>query len=76
MRTGKDFDTTVHPNCPPNSPHCLPYPFDGALLQMMPWPTLQSMTDHDLQAIHEYLKAIPCIDTVDPNNPKLHNVCP
>jgi hypothetical protein len=26
----------------------------------MPWPTYQKMTEHDLKAIYEYLKAIPC----------------
>ena len=26
----------------------------------MPWPTFQNMTEHDLHAIYEYLKAIPC----------------
>ena len=31
----------------------------GQLLQVMPWPTYQSMTDHDIRAIYEYLKAIP-----------------
>jgi len=76
MRTGKDFDTDVHPNCPANAPKCMPYPFDGGLLQIMPWPAFRNMTDHDLQAIYEYLSAIPCIDTVDANNPQLHNVCP
>jgi hypothetical protein len=31
----------------------------GRLLQVMPWPVLQSMTDHDIRAIYEYLRAIP-----------------
>lgn len=31
----------------------------GRLLQVMPWPTFQSMTDHDLRAIYAYLTAIP-----------------
>ena len=35
---------------------------DGDLLQVMPWPTFKSMTDHQLEAIYEYLSAIPCID--------------
>jgi hypothetical protein len=25
----------------------------------MPWPTYQKMTEHDLKAIYEYVKAIP-----------------
>ncbi len=35
---------------------------NGNLLQIMPWPTFQQMTDYDLEAIYEYLSAIPCID--------------
>jgi hypothetical protein len=43
-----DFDPTK-PVVPPNLP----------LLQVMPWPVYQSMTDHDLLAIYQYLNAIP-----------------
>ena len=53
IRTGVDMDH-VHPN--------LPSGYDGNLLQIMPWPTFQNMTDHDLDAIYEYLSAIPCIE--------------
>ncbi|MBV8070841.1 MAG: hypothetical protein JO270_13110 [Acidobacteriaceae bacterium] len=35
---------------------------DGNLLQIMPWPTFSHMTDRDIEAIYEYLSAIPCID--------------
>jgi len=35
---------------------------DGNLLQVMPWATFSHMTDYDLEAIYEYLSAIPCID--------------
>lgn len=35
---------------------------DGKLLQIMPWPTFSGMTDDDLEAIYEYLSAIPCLD--------------
>lgn len=31
----------------------------GQLLQVMPWPTYQTMTEHDIRAIYEYLRAIP-----------------
>ena len=31
------------------------------LLQVMPWPDFQSMTDQDLRAIYEYLSALPTI---------------
>jgi len=31
----------------------------GQFLQVMVWPVLQSMTDHDIRAMYEYLRAIP-----------------
>jgi hypothetical protein len=31
----------------------------GEVLQVMPWPLFRRMTDHDLEAIYEYLSAIP-----------------
>ena len=65
LRTGVDLDH-LHPNLPP--------PFDGSLLQIMPWPTFQNMTDHDLRAIYEYLSAIPCIEGPPAPDP-LHNDC-
>jgi len=34
----------------------------GQVLQVMPWPVYQSMTDDDLRAIYEYLSAIPAIN--------------
>jgi hypothetical protein len=81
MKYGTDYDSAtgvtnpVHPNCPTDAPNCLPYPFDGTLLQIMPWPTFQNMSDHDLEAIYEYLSAIPCIDTVVTGQPQLRNMC-
>ena len=45
LRTGIDYDH-AHPQF-------------GPLLQVMPWPGFQSMTDHDIRAIYEYLSAIP-----------------
>jgi hypothetical protein len=69
MRTGKDFDH-LHPTCTgaPN-PGCVPKPFDGELLQIMPWPIQKNMSDHDIRAIYEYLKAIPCIQGNYPGEP-------
>jgi mono/diheme cytochrome c family protein len=32
---------------------------DGDILQVMPWPIYRNMTDRDLRAIYEYLRAIP-----------------
>jgi hypothetical protein len=75
MRTGKDFDN-VHPNCtgaPDGS--CLLPPFNGEVLQVMPWPVHHNMTEHDLRAIYEYLSAIPCIDTEIQGAPVLRNDC-
>lgn len=61
IRTGLD-DDHLHPTCTgaPNA-GCIPPPFDGDLLQIMPWPTLRAISDNDLRAIYEYLSAIPCV---------------
>jgi hypothetical protein len=32
---------------------------DGDILQVMPWPIYKNMTDRDLRAMYEYLRAIP-----------------
>jgi hypothetical protein len=75
MRHGVDLDH-AHPNCMPGQfANCVPAPFDGELLQIMPWPVYQNMKKHDLRAIYEYLSAIPCIEgPEDPSN-ILHNDC-
>ena len=75
LRTGKDFDQ-IHPNCAgaPDG-NCLLPPFNGDVLQVMPWPVHQNMTEHDIRAIYEYLSAIPCIDTVIAGAPVLRNDC-
>lgn len=79
LRTGIDFDR-IHPTCTDVSPtptpaNCLPPPNDGSLLQVMPWPVHHNMTDHQIDAIYEYLSAIPCMEgSPDPNN-ILHNDC-
>ena len=68
MRDGIDHDQ-LHPNCSAAiTTNCFPHgpglpPFDGDLLQIMPWPEYQEWTDHDLQAVYAYLKAIPCTQT-------------
>jgi hypothetical protein len=74
MRKGTDFDL-IHPTCTADqiteinnggTPVCIPTSpgntANGDLLQVMPWPTFSHMTDRDLEAIYEYLSAIPCID--------------
>jgi hypothetical protein len=70
MRTGVDMDHR-HPTCPMGTFNsgCVPAPFDGNLLQVMPWPSLQDLSDHDLRAIYEYLKAVPCIQGGDAYEP-------
>jgi hypothetical protein len=75
LRTGKDYDL-VHPNCTGTADgNCLLPPFNGEVLQVMPWPVHQNMTEHDIRAIYEYLSAIPCIDTDIPGAPVLRNDC-
>jgi hypothetical protein len=77
MRTGADLDN-LHPTCPIGTINTeyVPFPFNGALLQIMPWPSFQNMTDRDIRAIYEYLSAVSCIEgPTDPKNP-LHNDCP
>lgn len=78
LRTGADLDH-LHPTCTASSPtptpaNCIPPPVDGSLLQVMPWPDFQDMTDHDIRAIYEYLSAIPCIAGPPAPSP-LHNDC-
>ena len=74
LRTGVDMDH-LHPTCT-GAPDgtCLPPPFDGDLLQVMPWPIHHNMTNHDIRAIYEYLSAIPCIEGPPAPSP-LHNDC-
>ena len=60
--TFEEFEHTIRTGIDPDKLHLtLPPPFNGALLQIMPWPAYQHMTDHDLRAIYEYLSAIPCV---------------
>jgi hypothetical protein len=75
MRTGEDLDH-LHPTCSSMIlVNCFPafLPFDGDLLQIMPWPVYQHMSVRELRAIYEYLSAIPCI--AGPNTGVLHNDC-
>jgi hypothetical protein len=92
IRTGIDFDH-IHPTCTAAqltaieggaTPVCIPTgpgnTVVGGLLQVMPWPTFSNMTDHDLEAIYEFLSAIPCIDNTTSMPPagapnELRNQC-
>jgi hypothetical protein len=49
IRTGQDRRATGPPP-------------DSNLLQIMPWPMFRNMTDHDLEAIYEFLRSIPCLE--------------
>jgi hypothetical protein len=48
MRVGTDFKNR--------------HPLISPLLQVMPWPVYGKMSDRELQAIYEFLRAIPCVD--------------
>jgi len=62
MRTGIDLDYR-HPSCSKTiTTNCLAFPFNGALLQVMPWPAFQNMTDQQLEAIYVYLSAVQCLE--------------
>jgi len=63
---GTDLDH-LHPPCStaPSNPNCLLAlpginPVDGNLLQVMPWPVFNNMSQQDLLAIYKYLSAVPC----------------
>lgn len=74
LRSGVDLDH-LHPPCSATvTANCLPPPFDGNLLQIMPWPGFQNMSEHDIRAIYEYLSAVPCIEGPPPPS-VLHNDC-
>jgi len=76
------IEATTDPNA--SLPVCIPATMgnsvDGDLLQVMPWPVYHNMTDHQIEAIYEYLSAIPCIDNTTSTPPagapnELRNVC-
>jgi hypothetical protein len=76
IRTGEDLDH-LHPNCSASITfNCFParQPFNGDLLQIMPWPDFQHLTHQEIRAIYEYLRAIPCIEG-PPAPSVLHNDC-
>jgi hypothetical protein len=79
MRTGHDFDK-LHLNCSSSiTDNCYfaspGNEVDGALLQVMPWPTFGHMSDDDLVAIYEYLRAVPCVANTSSPYPWVCNVC-
>lgn len=73
IRLGIDHDR-AHPNCGEViggvtvTTNCFPHgpglpPFNGDLLQVMPWPEYRNWTDLELLAVYEYLKAVPCVQS-------------
>ncbi len=78
MRTGHDFDN-LHPNCGGDvTDNCYSFHVNGALLQVMPWPSFRHMTDHQLTAIWTYLSTVPCNahnDALGNAYPWLKNKC-
>jgi hypothetical protein len=60
----EEFKSIIRTGVDPDHAH----PQFGPLLQVMPWPNFQNMTDRDLRAIYEYLSAIPCLEG-DPGLP-------
>jgi hypothetical protein len=78
IQTGIDLDR-LHLSCSApgaNPNNCYPdnLPFNGELLQIMPWPGLRHLKERDLRAIYEYLSAVPCISGPPAPDP-LHNDC-
>ena len=74
IRTGEDVDH-LHPTCSATvTTNCLPPPFKGELLQIMPWNIYRNMTNRDLRAIYEYLSAVPCI-AGPPEPSPMHHDC-
>jgi len=60
----EEFKSILRTGVDPDHAH----PQFGPLLQVMPWPNFQNMTDRDIKAIYEYLSAIPCLEG-DPGLP-------
>ena len=82
MRNGIDFDN-LHPTCTAHycqnrlhATNCIPAPVATAIFsKSCHGQRFHNMTDHQLDAIYEYLSAIPCIDTMIPGQPQLQNDC-
>jgi hypothetical protein len=51
--TYAEFEARLRTGITPNHPQF------GPFIQVMPWPALAEMSDHELRAIYEYLRAIP-----------------
>lgn len=75
IRNGTDRKK-IHPSCSATvKTGCVPPPFDGSKLQVMPWPLLQDLDNYDLLAIYQYLSAIPCVPGPADKDNILSNAC-
>lgn len=62
LTTGVDMDK-MHPPCSSTvTTNCMPAPFNGSLLQVMPWPSYQNLTIDDMRAIYDYISSVPCVE--------------
>jgi hypothetical protein len=63
LHNGVDIDSVLT-QCNPGSATvpagCVAAPTNAYLLQVMPWPAIRLLTDSDLNAVWQYLSAIPC----------------
>jgi hypothetical protein len=54
---------------------CVDLPANPYVLQVMPWPTIRQLTDNDLNAVWQYLSAIPCTSNLsNVNGPSGSNI--
>jgi hypothetical protein len=59
--TLEEFATAIRTGRDPENP--------DRILQVMPWPVYSQMTDMDLRAVYEYLRAIPSLPDNQPEPP-------
>jgi hypothetical protein len=68
LHNGVDIDQ-LFAQCNPGSSTepagCSPAPTNAYVLQVMPWPAIRLLTDSDLNAVWQYLGAIPCNSDLD-----------
>lgn len=64
MHNGTDIDQILLPQATPITISSA----NDALLQVMPWPAVRHLTDSDLNAVWQYLSAIPCISNHPPSS--------
>jgi hypothetical protein len=54
---------------------CVNSPTNAYVLQVMPWPVVRNLTDSDLNAVWQYLSAMPCnTDLTNENGPNGSNI--